>query len=169
MYTSQSGGVAQREAIRLRALQLFLDGWSMTAIARAFDVTVSAVSQWMKKVCESGDTALYARKPPGARPRLTDAERDRLVELLKEGAEAHGFTGNVWTAARVTQLIWTTFGVRYGERHVRRLLHQLNWSPQTPVKRAVQRDEEAIARFREIRYNELKKMPKRGPPTVIYR
>ena len=46
-------------------------------------------------------------------------------------------------------MIRQEFGVRYHKDHVSRLLRQLRWTPQMPIRRAIQRDEEAIARWRE--------------------
>jgi transposase len=54
----------------------------------------------------------------------------RLTELLLEGAAAHGFTGELWTVARITQLIGRQFGADYHPSHVWWLLrHRLGWSP----------------------------------------
>lgn len=160
---------AAREAIRFRAYQLYTEGWSLTSIAHGMGVTLSAVSQWMKTVREQGEDALRAHPAPGATPRLTAEQLRQLVELLHKGAEAHGFQGDLWTAARVAVLIEHTFGVTYGERHVRRLLHTLKWSRQHPITQEAKRDEAAIAHFRHVRYPALKTMPKRGHDPAISR
>lgn len=154
---------AAREAIRLRAYQLFREGWAPIRIAQALGVTRSAVSQWLSAVRARGEDALRGRSAPGAPPRLTPDQLAHLVTLLKQGAPAHGFDGEVWTAARVAQVIATAFGVTYSVRHVRRLLHRLHWSPQTPRTRDAKRDDAAIAHWRDHVYPALKKMPKRGP------
>jgi transposase len=143
--------------VRLRALQLFHDGWSLTHIARTLRVTLSAVSQWMKRAREQGEEALRAHPAPGPTPRLTTEQHAQLLSLLRQGAPAHGFEGEVWTASRVAQLIATTFGVQYSDRHVRRLLIHLKWSHQTPATRAAKRNEPAIEQWRTERYPELKK------------
>jgi transposase len=113
--------------------------------------------------------ALTAQKATGAPPRLTAAQLAHLPDLLRQGAEAHGFVGDVWTSDRVAVLIERTFGVRYVASHVRRLLKQLGWSRQKPIRRATQRDEAAIATWAEERYPALKKMPKRGAHPAVYR
>ena len=38
-------------------------------------------------------------------------------------------------------------GVRYRKGHVSRLLKALGWTPQVPITRAIQRDEEAVERW----------------------
>jgi transposase len=89
----------------------------------------------------------------------------KLPELLKRGAEAHGFRGDVWTCERVATVIIREFGVGYHPAHVSRLLKALRHSLQKPQRRANQRDEEAIAHRKEERWPSLKRGRKRkaGP------
>ena len=155
---------AVREANRLRAWQLFQEGWSRTHIAHALGVTLSAVSQWITKARTHGAEALRAHPAPGKAPRLTDAQLTELTTLLTQGAEAHGFAGAVWTAPRVAVLIARTFGIQYSARHVRRLLHaRLHWSPQQPCRHAAKRNAAAVEQWRTETYPALKKMPQRAP------
>jgi transposase len=157
------------EARRMRAWELSQQGWKPIRIAEALGVTPGAVSQWLAKAEALGPIALTAQKATGAPPRLTAEQLARLPDLLRQGAVAHGFVGNVWTSERVAVLIERIFHVRYAASHVRRLLKRLGWSRQKPVRRATQRDEAAIATWAEERYPELKKMPKRGPHPAICR
>ena len=147
-----------REGRRLRAFELKERGWKQTQIADALGVTEGAVSQWMKRATQEGVEGLKHKPPPGATPRLNEKERDKLAELLAHhDAEAYGFRGKVWTCERVAELIEREFGVRYHPAHVSRLLRALGFSLQKPVRRADQRDEEAIERWKENRWPELKK------------
>ena len=45
----------------------------------------------------------------------------------------------------------------YHRDHVGRLMHRLNWSPQKPETRAVERDEEAIERWKRKDWPRVKK------------
>lgn len=158
-----------REARRFRAWELYQHGWKPIRIAEALGVSPAAVSQWFAKADAEGPTALEARTASGAPPRLTAEQLAHLPDLLRQGAVAHGFTGDVWTSERVANLIERTFDVRYHPSHVRRLLKQLGWSRQKPIRRATQRDEAAIATWAQERYPALKKMPKRGADPAVYR
>lgn len=139
-----------REGRRLRALELKAQGWAQRRIAEALGVTEGAVSQWVKRAREGGGVeALRHRRPPGRPAKLTAAQRVEVPALLAKGAEAYGFVGAVWTTARVAVVLERTFGVRYDPSHVGRLLKRLNWSVQQPERRATQRDEAAIQRWRD--------------------
>ncbi len=149
-----------REGRRLRAWELKQEGWKQQDIARALGVSKGAVSQWMKRAeQEEGIEALKHRPPPGAQARLSEEQRAKIPELLARGAPAHGFRGEVWTCARVAEVIRKEFGVSYHPAHVSRLIRALGLSLQKPVRRANQRDEEAIRRWKEERWPELKKGP----------
>ena len=142
----------------MRAWELAQAGWQQKDIAAALGVSGGAVSQWLKRAREEGPQALEQRRPgSGRKARLSQAQLERLPEILARGAVHYGFSGEVWTRSRVARVIQQTFGVQYTPRHVGRLLQQIQWTPQKPVTRATQRDEVAIARFSEERWEELEK------------
>jgi transposase len=134
-----------KEQRRWRALDLKRDGWTHQEIAEALDVTKGAVSQWMTRVATEGEQALRARPHLGAAPKLRPEQLKLLPEFLSHGAEAFGFRGELWTCARVAEVVRREFGVTYHKDHVSRLLKALRWTPQKPAERAAQRDEAQIA------------------------
>src|SRR6267142_1152005 len=89
-----------------------------------------------------------SRPSPGPPPKLDPVQVRLIPDFLSHGAEAYGFRGEVWTCARVAKVIEEEFGVAYHKAHVARLLKELHWTPQVPIRRAIQRDEEAIERWR---------------------
>ena len=95
-----------REGRRLRAWELHEQGWRQSQIAAALGVTSGAVCQWMRRARDGGGPdALRQRKAPGGQPRLSAAQQSQVLAWLREGAEAHGFRGNLWTRKRVAVLI----------------------------------------------------------------
>jgi transposase len=123
-----------REGRRLRAWELFQEGWPQQRIAEALGVSKGAVSQWL------------------SRAKLTHQQRLQLLELLTQGPQALGFRGDVWTQPRVAQIIRRHFGVHYHLSQVGRILKQYAWSRQKPLRRASQRDETAIRHWKEERW-----------------
>lgn len=152
----------------MRALQLKQAGWKQRDIAAALDVTEGAVSQWLATAGRHGAAALLSRPAPGAPPHLTAAQRQRLPDFLWHGAEAYGFRGDVWTCTRVVRVIAEEFGVTYSKSHVSRLLRTLEWSPQIPISRARQRDEEAIMRWRVDVWPALQAQAQQERRTLVF-
>ena len=148
-----------RQGQRLRAFELGQKGWKQREIADALGVTNGAVSQWMKWTQKEGVEGLRHKPPPGASPRLSEEQRAKLPMLLAQGAPVHGFRVEVWTCERVAVVILKEFGVSYHPAHVSRLIRKLGLSLQKPPRRANQRDEEAIKRWKEERWPSLKKGP----------
>lgn len=146
-----------REARRFQAWQLKQKGWKQADIAEALGVTPAAVSQWLKRARAGGVSVLRTRSGGGAKPKLTATQLDRLPELLGAGPEAYGFRGEVWTRSRVGAVIKKEYGVSYSDVHVGRLLRRIGWSLQKPMERADQRDDEAVKRWQEETWPELKK------------
>ena len=59
----------------------------------------------------------------------------------------HGYDTDLWTLARVAQVIGQVTGVTHHPGHVWRLLRRLDWTPQRPARRATERNDEQIARW----------------------
>jgi transposase len=154
-----------REGRRMRAWELHEHGWKQKDIAAALGVSEGAVSQWVKKAKVQGEQALRHQPAPGATPKLSAEQRAQLPTLLDKGAEAFGFRGQVWTTQRVAILIKQAFGVSYHPAHCSRLLRSIKYSQQKPIQKATQRDEAAIQRWKDERWEALKKKlkTKSGP------
>jgi len=143
-------------------------GWSQRDIAEALDVSEVALSGWLARARDGGPESLRSRPAPGRPPRLSPAQVRSIPELLWHGPEAYGFRGQVWTCARVARVIEVEFGVRYHKDHVGRLLKGLHWTPQQPIKRAIQRDDEAIQRWRDETWPELRRRARRERRALVF-
>jgi transposase len=157
MSTTKSQTTLWKEKRRCHAQKLAEQGWKQKEIAMALEVSKGAVSQWLKISKQEGSSGLLARAHTGRPPELADKEKLLIPDYLSHGAESYGFQGDVWTCRRVRKMIEIEFGVSYHKSHVARLLKELKWTPQQPVERATQRNEEAIADWRKHVWSDMKK------------
>jgi transposase len=153
---------------RMQAWRLSQRGWKQRDIAVALSASEAAVSRWLATARAGGPAALESRPIPGRPARLTAEQRRLLPDVLWHGAEAYGFRGDVWTCGRVAQVLKEEFGVGYSKSQVSRILKGLGWTPQVPITRAIQRDEEAIARWREEAWPELRDRARRERRALVF-
>jgi transposase len=153
---------------RMQAWRLKQLGWKQRDIAVALSASEGAVSQWLAAARAGGLDALSSRAIPGRPAKLTTEQRLLLPDFLWHGAEAYGFRGDVWTCARVAHVLKEEFGVTYSKSQVSRILKELNWTPQVPITRALQRDEEAIAQWRAEVWPALQQRARRERRTLVF-
>lgn len=153
-------GSAEALGVRRRiAAHPLQQGKGLREVARLVGAAPSSVFRWHQALQRRGMEALQPRPHPGRPPRLTPQQKQALADILLKGAPAAGFPTDLWTLARMAQVIERTFGVAYHLGHVWRILREMGWSPQKPQRRARERDEGAIQRWREEEWEQVKKSP----------
>ncbi len=134
------------------------EGESPTQIARFLGCSRAAIYRWKAKEQAEGEAGLAAKPHPGRQPSLSAEQVQQLEELLKQGPPAHGWKTGLWSASRVTAMIERHFGVKLHPEHVRKILRKkLVWTSQRPQKKARERHEEQIQRWRKRTFGRIKK------------
>ena len=153
---------------RCRAWDLVQLGWGVRRIAVALGVSPAAVSRWLATARHDGPQALLARPRPGAPAKLRPDQKRLIPDFLWHGAEAYGFRGELWTCPRVAAVLAEEFGVTYSRSQVARILKGLGWTPQVPITRAIQRDEEAIERWASVDWPRLRTRARNEGRTLVF-
>ena len=153
------GSADKIEARRHRALALLDKGYSINEVGRLLECAPSSVMRWRDARHRGGARALKVSFSPGRPPKLRPGQRKRLADLLVKGPLAQGYATDLWTTARVAEVVQRIFRVHYHRDHVGKLLHSLGFSHQKPERRAVERDEEAIAKWKRKVWARIKKTP----------
>jgi transposase len=147
---------AQLEERRLFAKPLLEAGeLNATQIAELSGVSPSTVRAWRRRLRQQG--SLEATRAPGPPRRLTDEQIATIMDVLQTGPDPARFPDQRWTCPRVREVIGLRFNVWYDVDHVSRLLHLWGFSPQKPDKRAMERSEEAVETWVNVRVPELEK------------
>ena len=164
------GSAEQLEKRRRKAIALLRGGKTYREVARVTRVALSSVVRWEQAYRRDKRHGLAARPTPERPPRLTTAQRERLRQWLLAGPRAAGYTTELWTLRRIANLIETRFGIRYSLVGVWSLLRQgLEWSWQKPERRAIQRDERAIERWKRTTWPHIKKRRSTWGPSRLSR
>jgi len=161
------GSPAQLENRRRKAIRLRDQGMTVAAVASRVNSSISSVVRWQQAYRKKGATGLVAKKTSGRPPKLSSAQKRKLVELLLEGPTAFGYSTNLWTTRRVAEVIQREFGIHYHPNHIWRVLTGLGWSCQKPERRARERDEAAIEDWRRKRWPAIKKNSRSWGPSGV--
>jgi transposase len=152
------------EERRRNAGRLFAKGKTQAEVARELGVSRQSVSRWYADWQEGGTKALRGAGRAGRLPRLRREQLAVVAAELERGPRAHGYPTELWTLARVGEVIESVTGVSYHPGHVWKLLREMGWSRQRPARRAVERDDEAIAKWVREDWPRVKKTPGEGRP-----
>jgi transposase len=154
------------QARRLQAAELFAQDLSNAEIGRRLHVSRQTVSGWYQTWKEEGEAGLKVQLP-GPCCRLSQEQKEQILQALVQGPEANGFETPLWTLERITKLIGKLTGISYHRGHVWYLMQDLDWSCQKPEPLAKERDQKEIDHFVEEEFPRVKKgQSSEGPSSL---
>jgi putative transposase len=172
---AQGGGLdaaarARREQVRVAAVELIAAGESDEQVAARFRVTKMSANRWRRAFEAGGISGLASKGAGGNRPLLTEDQQRELLALIEQGPGAHGHLDQRWTLARIRALVWQRFALDYrSSGGLHEMLTRLGVFWQVPTRRALERDEQAIAAWREERWPDIKGKPRNAAHTSASR
>ena len=141
---------ARRERVRLDAAELIESGAGDQEVAARFRVSRMSANRWRRALAAGGREALATKGAGGAKCKLAPAQLAELEAALDAGPAVQGWDEDqCWTLARIADLVARRFRVQYTLAGIDVLLHRIGWSVQVPARRAAERDEAAIAAWRQ--------------------
>ena len=148
---------ARREQVRLAAADVIEAGASDREVARRFRVTRMSANRWRRALAAGGRAALLSKGPGGGPAKLSPAQVRELEAVLAAGPAAWGWDEDqCWTLARIAEVMRRRFGVEYTLAGLDLLLHRIGWSVQVPARQATERNEAAIAAWKEVTWPVIK-------------
>ncbi|MFF4410811.1 winged helix-turn-helix domain-containing protein [Streptomyces sp. NPDC001404] len=165
----QGGGLtpgrqAFRERIRMEAADRFAAGACNAEGAKDLRVSVRSVQRWRRAWLGSGTEGLRSTGPVSL-PELSDKLFAMLEQELDKGPVAHGRPDQTWTLARIKTLIGRRFHKSFTLSGISRMLRRYGWSHQVPARRAVERDEAAVAGWIKETFPHVEAPRRRSTPT----
>lgn len=151
------------EQRRFKAHKLFARNVHQAEVSRRLKVSRAAVHYWYTMWKKRGKDGLR-HKRPGPKSRLTEEKLAKVKQALLEGPLACGYNTNLWTLARVAEVIKKKVRVSYGTSQTWYLLRALGWSSQKPETKYRDRNESAIKRWKEERWPAIQKRGQKPMP-----
>ncbi len=157
------------EEIRIRAVKRVEAGESPEVVIEALGFHRSAIYKWISLYREGGIEGLKGKKAAGPTPKLNGKQLRHLYKIITSSNPLQlGFEFALWTRAMIREVIREQFGVRLSDVSVGRLLRKLGLSPQRPLRKAYQRDEEKVQAWRKAAYPEIRKLAKKEGATIYF-
>ncbi len=156
---------ADQEGRRRTAVRKVAEGRSAADVADFLGVHAETVRRWVREHKAGGDAGLAGTPHPGRRPFLSPEQEAEALGWLTRKPTDFGFRTDLWTAARVAQLVRDKFGVAYHPSYLREWLTKRRHTPPKPARRAKQRDPVALGRWLADEYPAAQKKSRPTTPT----
>jgi len=157
------------ETIRIMAVRRVREGERPSDVIRSYGMCRTTIYRWLRIAKRSGQRALRARKHPGRRPRLTRQQKRQVFRWINgKDPRQYNFEFALWTRRIVSSLIEERFWITLGVTAVGRLLAELEITPQKPLRRAYERDPQAIQRWTQTEYPRLQARAKRRNARLFF-
>jgi transposase len=158
------------EHIRIQAVRRVVeDGESPSTVMESFGLCRTTIYPWLRDFKKHGWEALAESISEGPTPRLTEAQQQRVKRwILGKDPRQYGFDFGLWTRRIVQQLILEKMQVELCLTSVGKLLARLNITPQKPLRRAYERDPQAVALWLAETYPQLKRRAKQEGAMIFF-
>jgi transposase len=145
------------------------DGEAPSEVMKSFGLCRTSIYRWLRRYEDQGMEALVEKIAQGAEPKLSEKQRQQVKRwILGKDPRQYGFDFGLWSRRIVGTLIQEKMGIELGLTTVGRLLASLDITPQKPLRRAYERDPQAVEQWRKERYPKLRRRAKRVGARIFF-
>src|SRR5206468_2077985 len=158
------------EHIRILAVRRVVeDDEAPSVVMESLGFSRTAIYPWLRKFEQEGWDALVERIAAGPEPKLREKQRQQVKRwILGKDSRQYGFVFGLWSRRIVQALIKERMRVDLGLTAVGRLLASLDITPQKPLRRAYERDPQAVELWNQKTYPALRRRAKRLRAKIFF-
>ena len=157
------------EDIRKMAVRRVREGEKPSVVIASYGFCRTTIYKWLRAERKGGEAALASRKGTGRPPKLTEKQQMKVVEwMCGKDPRQYCFDFGLWTRQIVAELIERKFNKKLSVASVGRLLHAWGITPQKPLRRAYERDPEAIERWVRKEYPAIRRRAKARGAEIFF-
>jgi transposase len=157
------------ETIRHMAVKRVIDGEAPSDVMQSYGLCRTTIYRWLRAYHKDGQSALKSRPATGRPCRLTHKQKQQVRSwICGKDPRQYGFDFGLWTRRIVCELIESKFKKKLSLTSVGRLLAELGITPQKPLRRAYERDPEAIEQWKTVDYPKLRTRAKRRGADIFF-
>jgi len=158
-----------QEYVRINCIERWLAGEDPQNIIAGTGFCHTTIYKWIELYEKGGFDALKSTKAPGVSPKLNEKQRQQLREMIVgKNPRQYGFDFGLWTRGLIRDLVEEKFGVKMGLTATGALLARLEITPQKPLKRAYERDPQAIEQWRNKQYPRIRAEAAKTNAEIIF-
>jgi transposase len=168
-YDARKLSTEEQHLIRRIAVQRVFDGEKATEVVRSLGLGDKTIYPWLKIAREQGIEGLAPKARTGRHRKLSPLEEQEVRRWVIGGdPRQYGFDFGLWTRQIVSDLIHDRFGIELSVTSVGELLHRLGLTPQKPLRRAYERDEEAVKHWVKEVYPRVRRYAKKTKAEIFW-
>ena len=152
------GTSTELERRRRLAVRRVRAGYTQQEVALFLEVHPNSVQRWMRAYRQGGMRELKAKPTPGRPPRLTPSQEQAVLQWFRKSPREFGFPTELWTGARVVELIRRKFRKTFHPHYVIEWLAQRRITSQKPERQARERNAREVRRWLREEWPRIKKV-----------
>lgn len=162
-----------QEELRRRAVRAVVkEGLSQSEAARALGVSRQSVNGWLTTYRQRGEAGLTSARRgrrPGEQQALRPWQQAQICKAIRErNPDQLKLPFFLWTREAVRDLIERRFGIRLSLVCVGNYLRRWGFTPQKPLRRALEQDPAAVKRWLSETYPEIARRAKRERAEILW-
>jgi len=160
---------SSQERLRISACTRVAGGESVTDVMSSCGYSRTTYYKWLKEYESKGIGALKRRHGSGSSPLVGKKHYVRITSWINgQDPRDFGYASGLWTRAIVSDLIEKKLKIKIRARAVGDLLARMNITPQKPLRRAYERDETAVMKWKKKTYPNVLKMAKKQGAEIFF-
>jgi transposase len=145
------------------------DGERPSAVMDSLGLCRTTIYPWLRAYDKGGIDVLKSSKATGPESKLDDKQKQKVrAWIVGRDPRQYGFDFGLWTRNIIAEMIQTKFSITLGLTAVGRLLASLDITPQRPLRRAYERDPEAVKEWVSTSYPKLRRRAKRLGASIFF-
>ena len=157
------------ETIRIMACRRVREGEKASDVIRSYGLCRTTIYRWLRAEQEGGEQALKSTRGTGRKPLLTDKQKQQVRRwICGRDPRQYAFDYGLWTRQIVAELIKQKMKIELSVTTAGRILEELNITPQRPLRRAYERDPEAIELWKSVTFPKIRQRAKERSAHIFF-
>lgn len=158
-----------QEALRILACKRVSKGESVSSVMRSMGYNRTSYYRWQEEYQKHGESGLKRRTGSGSKPLVGVKYHQEIINLISEkDPRDYGYASGLWSRAIIADLISKKLKIKMSIRTVGDLLARIKITPQKPLRRAYERDEKEVLKWKEKTYPKVVKMAKKQGADIFF-